>query len=208
MKLYTLAGSPNCRKVIAVIHQLGIDVEIQQLQPTSDDLEKPEYLAINPNGMTPTLKDGDFTLWESNAIMQYLASTAPENDLYPNDPKIHADITRWHVWEQAHFGKAMGTILWENFAKPAIFSLEPDMSVVEKATPEFHRFAKVLESQLNQNEFVLGNTLTLADFALAAPFMYAEQGKVPLDDYPNIRSWYGRIEQLPAWIKSAPPAMQ
>ncbi len=54
MKLYTLAGSPNCRKVIALIHQLGLEVDIQQLHPTGDDLEKPEYLAINPNGMTRT----------------------------------------------------------------------------------------------------------------------------------------------------------
>ena len=125
MKLYTLPGSPNCRKVIAVIHQLGLDVDIQQLQPTSDDLEKPEYLALNPNGMTPTLKDGDFTLWESNAIMQYLASSAADNDLFSNDPKIRTDITRWHIWEQAHFGKAMGTLLWENFAKPVFFRLSP-----------------------------------------------------------------------------------
>lgn len=208
MKLYTLAGSPNCRKVIAVIHQLGLEVDIEQLQPTSDDLEKPEFLAINPNGMTPTLEDGDFTLWESNAIMQYLASSVPANDIFPDDSRVRADITRWHIWEQAHFGKAMGAILWENFAKPVLFSTEPDISVVEKATPEFHRFAKVLEGQLDQNEYVLGDTLTLADFAIAAPFMYAEQGNVPLENYPNMQSWYRRIEQIPAWVKSAPPSIQ
>ncbi len=205
MKLYILNGSPNCRKVVAVINHLGLDVDMQSVAPFSDEMEGPEYLAINPNGMAPALVDGDFKLWESNAIMQYLASTAPDNDLFPNDPKARADITRWQTWEQAHFGPAMADIVWENFVKPTFKLGEPDPTIIERGTENFHRFAPILEQQLASRSFVTGDTLTLADYSLGALLMYAEPGKVPLEHYPNIRAWYQRLEATPAYVQSAPP---
>ena len=70
MKLYYLVGSPNCRRVHAVMNHLGIKVDIEYLDFFTGELKKPDYLGLNPNGMVPTLRDGDFVLWESNAIMQ------------------------------------------------------------------------------------------------------------------------------------------
>jgi glutathione S-transferase len=87
---------------------LGLSVEFVYLDFFRGDLQAPQYLAINPNGMVPTLQDGDLMLWESNAIMQYLADGVPENALYPRDrrtraPKLpvgragswHTSIRRW-----------------------------------------------------------------------------------------------------------------
>ncbi len=93
MKLYYVIGSPNCRKVHAVLNHLGITAKFEYLDFFAGETKKPEYLALNPNGMVPTLCDGDFVLWESNAIMQYLATKAPANTLYPKDDAKRADIS-------------------------------------------------------------------------------------------------------------------
>ncbi|MEN8800710.1 MAG: glutathione S-transferase family protein, partial [Thiogranum sp.] len=113
MQLHVVVGSGNCRKVQATISSLGIDVDIEYLDFFAGDLSRPEYLALNPNGRVPTLTDGDFTLWESNAIMQYLADTIPANPLFPREPRIRADIVRWQCWELAHFNNAFATVAFE-----------------------------------------------------------------------------------------------
>ena len=84
----------------------------------------PDYLALNPTGRTPTLVDGDFVLWESNAIMQYLASGKP-NALLPDDARTRADIARWQSWQLAHWGKeACQPLMFERVVK-AVFNLGP-----------------------------------------------------------------------------------
>src|SRR5208282_545775 len=101
MKLYGFPPSTNTWKVRAVAAHLGIPLEVEIV-----DLSKPrtpDYLALNPTGRTPTLVDRDFKLWESTAIMQYLASCTA-NSLWPNDSRKHADIMRWQSWGLAHWG--------------------------------------------------------------------------------------------------------
>ena len=100
MKLYAFPPSPNTWKVRAVASYVGVPLELEIV-----DLTKPRsaaYLAINPSGRTPTLVDGNFTLTESNAIMQYIASQKP-NSLWPDDARARADIVRWQCWQLAHW---------------------------------------------------------------------------------------------------------
>src|SRR5213080_465123 len=103
MKLYAFPPSPNTWKVRAAAHQIGLPLELEIVDLTKGAQRKPDYLAINPTGRTPTLVDGDFKLWESTAIMQYIASQKP-NSLWPNDARARTDIARWQSWQLAHFG--------------------------------------------------------------------------------------------------------
>jgi glutathione S-transferase len=204
MKLYGFPPSPNTWKVRAVAAHLGIPLEMQFV-----DLTKPraaEYLALSPTGRTPTLVDGDFKLTESNAILQYIASQKP-NSLWPNDPRTRADIMRWQCWQLAHWGKeACEPLIVNRLVKKLLNLGPPDEAEVAKGTAAFHKEAKLLDAQLAKGPYLVGKELTLADFAVAAPLFYIQQGGLPVESYAKLRDWFGRVSALPAWRDTAPQA--
>jgi glutathione S-transferase len=204
MKLYGFPPSPNTWKVRAVAAHLGVPLEMQFV-----DLTKPraaEYLALSPTGRTPTLVDGDFKLTESNAILQYLASQKP-NSLWPNDPRTRADIMRWQCWQLAHWGKeACEPLIFNRLVKKLLNLGPPDEAAVAKGTEAFHKEAKLLDAQLAKGPYLVGKELTLADFAVAAPLFYIQQGGLPVEPYAKLRDWFGRVSALPAWRDTAPQA--
>ncbi len=207
MELYVLTKSPNCRKILAVVDHLDLNVDIKAKDGTPDELKAEEYLAINPNGMVPALVDGHFTLWESNAIMQYVAAKAPDNDLFPDDIQTRSDIVRWQFWEANHYNKAANAIIWETFAKP-VFNLpgDPDEDIIQASLEQFHKFAPILETQLDDHDFITGNALTLADYSVGylSTIVLMDSSRIPLEQYPNIKSWYERLEESTAWAKFKP----
>jgi glutathione S-transferase len=201
MNFYTVNGSPNCRKVHAVINYLGLDVNIVEMDIFSGELAAPEFMALNPNGKVPVLEDGDFRLWESNAIMQYLAATAPDNSLYPDDPRVRADIHRWQDWEQCHFNRACGGFLFENILKSLFKIGEPDPVALKESEDNFITFAKILEQQLEGRDFILGENVTLADFSAGSMMIYAATAGIPLAPFKNITAWSNRLEGISAWAE-------
>lgn len=204
MKLHHFPISPNSRRVVAVLHHLGLECELHAVNLVKGEQMQPEFLHLNPNHMIPTLVDGDFVLWESNAIMQYLCSKVPDNSLLPADPKTHADIVRWQFWQVAHFGRACGVFIFEHILKNALNLGGPDAQELAKATESFHRFAKVLEGHLTGREWLVGDTFTLADFSVASLLDLAALAHYPIAGYAEILRWYNAIEQIPAWQSSAP----
>ena len=204
MKLHVVRASHNCRRVLATAAHLGLDVEIIEPDLAAGELKKPEYLALNPNGKVPTLEDGDFKLWESNAIMQYLASKKPGTTLWPDDARGRADITRWQLWEANHLSRGTGPLTFEKVFKPFVLKQEPNADVVTEAEATFHKFAPVLNGSLEGRKFITGDSVTLADFSLAANFSYAQPAGIPLQDYSHLSAWLDRMNEVEAWASTAP----
>jgi glutathione S-transferase len=203
IELYVFPPSPRAIKVIAVANHLGLDWTTRMLDFRKGDHMAPAYAALNPNCRMPTLKDGDYVLWESNAIMQYLASRKPQSGLLPADEKARLDVTRWQFWDLAHWDPACAVFVFEYLVKPALLGIkDPDMAAVGKGTDAFHRTAKVLDGQLAGRKFVTGDALTLADFALAAGMVYADPTHLPVAPYGEIKRWFGTISALPSWQKT------
>jgi glutathione S-transferase len=202
MKLYAFPPSPNTWKVRAVASYLGIPLELEFV-----DLTKPRsaaYLAINPSGRTPTLVDGNFTLSESNAIMQYLASQKP-NLLWPNDARARADITRWQCWQLAHWGSdACVPLVFNRLVKKILNLGPPDEAAVAKATGVFNKEASLLDAHLAKQPYLVGKEVTLADFSVAANLLYAKEAELPLEPYSRVQEWLGRVSALPCWRETAP----
>jgi glutathione S-transferase len=203
IEIYAMPPSPRAFKAIAVANHLGIEFTLHRLDLLKGEHKTPEYTALNPNQMMPTLRDGDFVLWESNAIMQYLAGRKPQGGLLPGDERGRIDVTRWQFWDLAHWDPPIETLLLENFIKPNFLGVpERDEPAVAKGMERFHRAAAVLDGQLKGKKYVTGDTLTLADFALGAPLHYATPGRFPLESYAEIKRWHASLMALPAWQKT------
>ena len=204
MKLYGFPPSPNTWKVRAVAAHLAVPLELVFVDLTKGGSHTPDYLALNPTGRTPTLVDGDFKLWESNAIMHYLASKTA-NTLWPNDARGRADIMRWQSWQLAHWGKdGCEPLLFQRLVKQLLNLGPPDQAVVAQGIEAFHKEAKVLDAHLARQPYLVGREATLADFSVAAPLFYAERADLPVAPYANVRNWFGRVAALPCWRETAP----
>lgn len=203
MKLYYNPLSPNVRRVRLAAAVLGIELEEKLLDFSKGEHKNPEYLALNPNGAVPTLVDGDYVLTESRSIMQYLASKKPESGLLPRDEAARADVTRWQFWDASHFSPQLGTLAFEKLIKGMVGLGEPDNAKITEALTNFRRFAAVLNQRLEGKQYVVGNSLTLADLTLGSSLMYAKQTEVPIGEFPNIEAWFSRITALEGWKKTA-----
>ncbi|POF28673.1 glutathione S-transferase family protein [Roseibium marinum] len=211
MKLYTSKFSPNCRRVEAVLHHLGLyeEVDIRRPNMMEGEHRSDEVRAANPNMKVPTLVAGDMNLWEANPTMIYLCDRAGAEDFCPSDLKTRFEILRWMSWEVQHYNRALAGILWETVAKGLFGGGEPDQDKIDTEMENYRRFAAVLNDRLAEHDFVLGDRVTVADFAVGAYSALAllPQSRIPLEDYPNIKAWYLRLESLPSWAKTAPDSM-
>jgi glutathione S-transferase len=204
MKLYGFPPSPNTWKVRAVASYLKLPLELELVDLAKGAQRSPAYLALNPTGRTPTLVDGDFKLWESNAIMNYLAGKTP-NSLWPNDARARADIARWESWQLAHWSAdACVPLTFERVVKKILNVGPPDEAVVARALECFNREAAVLDAHLAGQRYLVGNELTLADFAVAAALTYAKEAEMPIGRYAHARGWFERVAALPCWRETAP----
>ena len=204
MKLYAIVGSPNSRKVLAVIHHLGIDVNIEYLDLSEGDCHKPEYRALNPNEMVPVLVDGDLKLWESNAITQYLVDSSMDQTLFPRDLKQRADIVRWQFWELAHFNNAFGTLSFESVAKPNFMQIQGDQELINRSADQLSKFASVLNEQMQGRAYVVGDTMTIADYSMINAEFFKEMVPFDWSPYPHLNDYFDRMRQSQHWLATAP----
>lgn len=202
MELYVFPLSPRATKVMALANHLGLDCEIRLVDLFKGDQHKPEFVALNPNERMPVLKDDAFVLWESNAILQYLASKKPGSGLWPSDPKSQADVLRWHSWDAADWFPACGIITFERLVKKLTGQGDPNLAEVARGEALFHKLARVLNAHLQGRQWLVGNDLTIADFAVGAPMATAEAAQYPVANYPEITRWYGALAALPAWKRA------
>lgn len=202
LRLHVFPPSPRAFKVLVVAHHLGIDYEFVLCDLTKGDQKSAAYAVLNPNQRMPSLEDGDFKLWESNAIVQYLAAKKPESGLLPGDERGRADVARWQFWESTTWDPACAILVFERAVKRFFGGGAPDPVEVEKGLQRFHRGARVLDAHLRGRTYVCCDRLTLADFALAADLTMAEPAQLPLEDYGEIRRWAGRLAELPAWQRT------
>lgn len=202
MRLYHHPISSNARRVMMAAHHMGAPLQLTEINLMSA-ADRQRLASLNPNAMLPVLEDGELLLWESCAIMQYLAERTPGGAaLYPADPALRADIHRWLYWACQHFAPAIGVLTWENLWKARSGNGARDPLEVARGTVDLGRFASVLDHHLAGREWVAADRLTLADFALAAPLMYTERARLPLTQYEHLMAWHGRMRALEAWQRT------
>jgi glutathione S-transferase len=201
LEVYLDPCTVNSRKVLAGLDLLGMPFTLHHVDYFAGAQKQPEFLAINPNGALPAAKDGDFALSESNAILQYAADLSGSDRHYPKDLKQRADINRWLLWEASTWFPSCYTYLVEYVVKP-LLKTEPDQAVIDKEAPNWHRLAGILDARLAPSKWLAGDTVTIADIAVAAPMHLHKAQRLPLDQHPNLARWMADVEELPCWRKT------
>jgi glutathione S-transferase len=205
MKLYDAGLSPNALRVRAVAAELGIAFDEVIPVNLRDPVAKETRLGhVNPNRKVPVLVDGDFVLWESRAIIAYLAGLRPEAGLYPADLRQRAIVDQWVFWQAVHLGPAMQRLNFERVLKPRFGRGEPDEVAIAPQAKEVAQLLPVLEAALAEKDWVAGS-LSLADFALGSTFMYRDLAGIGLQALPNTAGWIARLEARPSWQSAAAP---
>lgn len=196
MKLY-YSDTLSPRKACAVARHVNAPIEFTYVNLGKGEHVTAAFRNINPNCKVPVLTDGDYTLWEANAIMCYLARKTG-SALWPDDAR-QIEIIRWLSWDADHFTKCAGTLYFEYLIKARFGIGDADPIAVKEALADFRKFAAVLNSHLNGRRYLVGEGLTVADFAVAVTLPYAEQIGLPLDEFREVRRWHAGLEELDAW---------
>ncbi len=205
MKLHFSPFSTNSRKVVATANHLQLTLELLSVDFAKSEQKAAPFVALNPNGAVPVLQDEGLVLWESVAITQYLCDKHGETSLWPKDLRERADINRWQLWGAVHFQPPLATFILEKFFKPLMGRGAPDAALLEAALPTAERYLSVLDRHLAGRSFLVGSTVSLADFSVAVPFGYTAAAELPVSAFKTIAAWTARLDAIEAWKISAPP---
>ena len=200
MELLLDPRTVNSRKVLAGLKLVGADYTVKKYDYFQAEQKSPEFVAINPNAAFPALRDGDFILWESNAILQYAAEKVDNTSAYPSEIETRADINRWLLWESSSWFGSCYVYLVENCVKPLLGDTT-DQNVLANEEENFHKLATILDSRLTNSKFLCGDEPTIADVAIAAPMHLHGWAKLPLGNHSNLVRWMTEnIEKSSWWI--------
>lgn len=199
MEVYADPITVNCRKVLAGLQLMGVEYTLNKIDYFQGEQKSPAFVAINPNAALPAVRDGDLTLWESNAILQYAADKHGKSDFYPVEPARRADVNRWLFWECGAWFPSCYAFLVENCVKPLLGGAA-DPAVLEKETPNFQKLAGILDARLAQGRWLCGDGPTIADIIVAAPLHLHHWQKLPLGQHKHLTRWMTEnVEQLACW---------
>src|SRR5690606_37005555 len=179
MKLYTLAASPNSLRVTAVAYQVKLPLELVPVDLAKGEQRSPEFARLNPNNKIPVLVDGDFVLYESGAIMHYLAELKPRAKLVPKDRQARMLMHQWMYWNATNLGPAAQILVYERLVKKLFGMGEPDPNEIRKGEEGVCRFCRVLNQHLRGRDFLVGDHLPLADHHVVPTFVHAEPDCYP-----------------------------
>ena len=190
LKIWGRLTSVNVQKVVWCADELGLDYERIEAGGKYRIVTTPEYLAMNPNGLIPVIDHDGFVLWESNAIVRYLATRYGEGALCPTNLHVRADADRWMDWQAVSLNPSIG---------PAFIQLirtAPDKRnavVIENARVEVEKKLAVLDAQLSTREYVTGLTFTMGDIPVACSV--DRWYKLPLarESHPHVERWYAAL---------------
>lgn len=207
-KIWARRSSSNAQKVYWTLDELGVPHEQIDAGRSFGVVDTPEYRAKNPNGLVPTLEEADgFTLYESNAIIRYLAAQHGGDGFWPADPRVRADADRWMEWANSTAVPAINPI----FGKLVMRAGQPhDPKEIEEAIAKSERALLILTRRLEDRPFVAGDRLTFGDIPLGMIINRWFGLPIERPSLPGVDAYYARLSERPAYRRNvieAPPVI-
>ena len=203
MELFYGRMSGNSARSLFGLHEAGVAFTPRLLDTRGGENRAQAYLAVNPMGKIPALVDGDFRLWESNAINWYVAEKHPQAGLLPATVEGRAAVQRWLFFQAAHVSPACGAVFRSTHrGMQEFWNLKGDAQAAEAGRKDLGRWLPVLEGALAGREWLEG-TFSLADVAYAPHLWLLRDGGFDLGRWPAVRAWLDRMYARPAWRRTA-----
>jgi glutathione S-transferase len=196
LKLWGRTNSVNVQKVTWTIGELGLTCERIDAGLSFGKNREPEFLAMNPNGLVPTLEDGDLALWESNSIVRYLTAKHDAGGLWPDDLRTRARAERWMDWQLSTLGPALRPLFLE-LVRTAPERRDPER--IARGNDACLQLFSVLDQALAGDPFVAGGCLTMGDVPVGALTHRWYALDVEHGDHPSLRRWYESLCERPAY---------
>ena len=194
--VYGRATSSNVQAVLWGLAELDLRFERLDYGHVYGGTDTPEFGAMNPNRRVPVIRDGDLVLWESCAILRYLAGRYGRFPFWPEDPVARAPVDMWAEWGKTTFASSFSTIFWQLVWTPVA---RRDGAALDAALARTDANLAILEAQLGDNPFVMGRDFTLADIVIGHLLYRYYTLEIPRAARPTLAAYYARLAERPAY---------
>ncbi len=200
--LYGNQFSGPSNKVRFLLHALELEYHYHSVNMMAGEHRSPTHLRLHPAGKVPVLVDGDFILFESNAMLRYLADKNASS-FYPKELKVRALVEQWLDFSSLHIATALNKVFINRVAY-SVMGLQKDERALQEGLGLLDRFLPVIEAQLQKNKFLPGPDMSLADFSLLSALDPAEAASIDLSLYPHLKRWQESLQAMPFYQKCYP----
>jgi glutathione S-transferase len=198
IKIWGRKDSTNVQKVLWCCDELGIAYDrIDIGGPFGGNRERP-YLDLNPNGLIPTIENGNFVLWESNSIVRYLVDKDGRGELLPSTPESRGDANRWMDWQQTTAAPAVQPVFGAYVRNP---ERKQDPAALEKALDNAVKTYRILDHHLVDRPYVAGECFSMGDIPLGVSVHRWFRLPIKLPELAHLRAWYDKLGNRRAYRK-------
>jgi glutathione S-transferase len=197
LRIWGRTTSSNVQKVLWTCAELGISYDRVDHGGPFGGNRDPEYLKLNPNGLVPTVIDGDLVMWESNTICRYLCNTHPNgNSLYPGDFRLRTHVERWMDWQLSVIGAPMGALL-QGLIRSTPETRDP--GTIEAARRRASAAWEIVDDALADQPYLGGQTLSLAEIVMGTHIYRWFNYPIERPQMPRLHAWYERCLERPGF---------
>ncbi len=193
LKVWGRRSSFNVQKVLWLVGELGLAHEHIPAGGGFGLLDEPAFRALNPHGRVPVLEDGDLAVWESHAILRYLAARYGHGAFWADDPAARSRIDGWMDWAQTALQPAfLNGVFWRYYRTPAA---QRDWPAIRRSLDRCAELLGLLDRRLADRAFVMGDALSLADIPVGTALYRYFGLEIERPSLPNVETWYRRLQQ-------------
>jgi glutathione S-transferase len=196
LKIWGRTNSVNVKKALWALEELGLKYERVDAGMQYGVVQTAEYRKMNPNSLVPTIEDDGFVLWESHAIVRYLAARHGAGTLWPSDLRVRADADRWMDWTFT-FQASFRTVFWGLVRTPAE---KRDMNAIEEARKKCAELLAIPDAALQGRQYLAGN-FSMGDIPLGCHVHLWMRLPIERATLPNLKAWFDRLCGRPAFRK-------
>ena len=196
LKVWGRTNSINVQKVMWTLSELGVPHERIDAGGVFGKLDRPEFKAMNPNGLIPVVEDGPSVVWESNAIVRYLAARYGAGGLWPEDPGQRSVADRWMDWQLTTLQPAMTPVFWGLIRTPPE---QRDTALIAAQAERLGQAMQLLDGHLAERPFVAGEALSMGDIPVGAVCWRYLQLPIARPELPHIQAYFARLKTRPAY---------